>query len=420
LAFFSYTGRNARGELIKGGIEGNDSSAVADQLLSTGITPVDIRPAAGAAAGQGQGQGQGQGRGASASLGDFFKPPISLTDLMLFSRQMYTLLKAGVPIMRALAGLEESMINPTFKAVVADLRGSLDAGRELSASMRRHPKVFSHFYVSLVRVGESTGMLQDVFLRLYEHLEFEKEIRDRIKTALRYPMFVIGAMAVALVVINVVVIPAFAKLFQGFNAPLPFMTRILIGASDFTIQYWPLLLALLAGGVLGFRVWKTTPRGKYLWDRFKLSLPVAGKIINKSTLARFARGLALSLRSGVPIIQGLTTVAGVVDNDYLAERIEKMRAGVERGDSVLRTAVNAGIFTPVVLQMIAVGDETGELDDLLLEVAQLYEREVDYEIKTLAAQIEPILVVFLGVIVLILALGVFLPIWDLSRVALRR
>jgi MSHA biogenesis protein MshG len=406
---FAYTGRNARGELIKGRIEGNDSGAVADQLLSTGITPVEIRQAAG-----------NEPAGASRSLGKHFQPQVTLVDLMLFSRQMFTLLKAGVPIMRALAGLEESMTNPTFKTVIADLRTSLDSGRELSAAMRRHPEVFTNFYVSLVRVGEGTGMLQDVFLRLYEHLEFEKEIRERIKSALRYPTFVVAAMAVALVVINVVVIPAFAKLFQGFNAPLPLMTRILIGASDFTVQYWPLLLAIAVGAALGFRVWKRRPAGKYAWDRFKLGIPVAGKIINKATLARFARSLALSLRSGVPVVQALTTVAGVVDNDYLAGRIEKMREGVERGESVLRTSAHAGVFTPVVLQMIAVGDETGELDDLMLEVAQLYEREVDYEIKTLAAQIEPILIVFLGVIVLILALGVFLPIWDLSRVALRR
>jgi MSHA biogenesis protein MshG len=412
--FFAYTGRNARGELIKGRIEGNDSGAVADALLNTGVTPVEIKPASGG----------GEAGAASPGLAQWsaklFAPPVTLVDLMLFSRQMYTLLKAGVPIMRALAGLEESMINPSFKAVVQDLRVSLDSGRELSASMRRHPEVFSNFYVSLVRVGESTGMLQEVFMRLYEHLEFEKEIRDRIKTALRYPMFVVAAMAVAIVVINVVVIPAFAKLFAGFNAPLPLMTRILIGASDFTLHYWPLLIAVVAGAVLGFRMWKKTSAGKYAWDRFKLHLPVAGKIINKATLARFARALALSMRSGVPVVQGLTSVAGVVDNDYLASRIEKMREGVERGESVLRTSANAGVFTPVVLQMIAVGDETGELDDLMLEVAELYEREVDYDIKTLAAQIEPILVVFLGVIVLILALGVFLPIWDLSRVALRR
>jgi MSHA biogenesis protein MshG len=333
---------------------------------------------------------------------------------------MYTLLKSGVPIMRALGGLEDSMINPTFKAIVSDLRTGLDSGRELSACMRRHPKVFSSFYVSLVRVGESTGLLQDVFLRLYEHLEFEKEVRERIKGALRYPTFVVVAMAIAIGIINVVVIPAFAKLFNSFNAPLPLTTRVLIGASELTIHYWPLILAALIGGALGFRLWSSTPAGRYTWDRVKLRLPVAGPIVTKASLARFARSFALALRSGVPVMQCLSAVAEVVDNHYLADRIEKMREGVQRGESVLRTSVSAGIFTPVVLQMIAVGDETGELDDLMIEVAELYEREVDYDVKTLAAQIEPILIVFLGVIVLILALGVFLPIWDLSRVALRR
>ncbi len=408
---FAYTGRDPRGELIQGRMEGADSGAVADQLLNTGITPVDIKlsPAAGAPA-----------AAVSGVLRKRFAQPITLVDLMLFSRQMYTLLKAGVPIMRALAGLEESVINPALKTVIADLRKSLDSGRELSAALRRHPDLFSSFYIGLVRVGESTGMLETVFLRLYEHLEFEKEIRERIKSAMRYPMFVVVAMVIAIIVINIVVIPAFAKLFHGFNAPLPLMTRILIGASDFTVQFWPVIVAAVALAAVGFRMWKKTPRGKYAWDKLKLKLPIAGKIMNKATLARFARSLALSLRSGVPVVQGLTSVAAVVDNDYLAARIEGMRESVERGESVLRTAADAGIFTPVVLQMIAVGAETGELDELMLEVAQLYEREVDYEVKTLAAQIEPVLIVFLGIIVLILALGVFLPIWDLSRVALRR
>ena len=408
MAYYAYSGRNARGELIEGRIEGGDSAAVADKLLATGITPVDIKQAA------------GDGSAAADWGARLLAPRVTLVDLMLFSRQMYTLLKSGVPIMRALAGLEESMINPTFKTVVADLRVSLDSGRELSASMRRHPAVFSNFYVSLVRVGESTGLLQEVFLRLHEHLEFEKQARERIKSALRYPVFVVVAMVAAVAIINVVVIPAFAKLFQGFNAPLPVMTRLLIAVSDFTVQYWPLLLAAAIGAAFAFRFWTATPAGRYSWDRLKLRLPIAGPIINKASLARFARSFSLSIKSGVPVMQALSSVAEVVDNSYLAKHIERMRDGVQRGESVLRTSVSAGIFTPVVIQMIAVGDETGELDDLMLEVAELYEREVDYDIRALSAQIEPILIVFLGVIVLILALAVFLPIWDLSRVAMRR
>ena len=412
MPFFAYKGRNPRGELVQGRLEGNDSAAIADHLLNTGITPIDIRAAVGG--------GEATDLSIPESVRRIFEPPITLVDVMLFSRQLYTLMKAGVPILRALAGLEESTANPSLKAVVADLRTSLDSGRELSAAMRRHPRVFSQFYVSLVRVGETTGTLESVFLRLYEHLEFEREIRDRIKSALRYPMFVVIAMVIAIAIVNVVVIPAFAKLFAGFNAQLPLMTRIVIGVSNFTVTWWPLMLAAAVAGVIGFNLWRRTRNGKYTWDRLKLRIPIAGKIILKATLARFARSFALSVKSGVPVVQGLTTVAGVVDNDYLGQRIEQMRDGVERGESVLRTALTAGVFTPVVLQMIAVGDETGELDDLMLEVAELYEREVDYDVKALAAQIEPILIVFLGVLVTILALAIFLPIWDLASVVRKK
>jgi MSHA biogenesis protein MshG len=213
------------------------------------------------------------------------------------------------------------------------------------------------------------------------------------------------------------VIPAFARVFAGFHAELPLMTRILIGFSNFMITQWPVLLAALVLAGLLVRSYVRTRNGKYQWDRYKLRLPIAGKIILKATLARFARTFALALQSGVPAVQALSTVALVVDNDYLGQRIDQMRDGVERGESVLRTAATAGIFTPVVLQMIAVGDETGELDSLMREVAELYEREVEYEVRTLSAQVEPILLVVLGAMVLVLALGVFLPMWDLGRAA---
>jgi len=322
--------------------------------------------------------------------------------------------------MRGLAGLEESAISKSFARVIRDLRESLDAGRELSAAMRRHPEVFSSFYLSMVRVGEMTGRMDEVFLRLFDYLEFDRDMRERIKTALRYPTFVVIVMLAAIAVINIFVIPAFAKVYAGFKAELPLMTRILINASNFTLHYWPLLVSLTVGAAVAFKMYTATPKGKYMWDKLKLRIPIAGKIILKGTLARFARSFALSSKSGVPIVQGLTVVANTVDNAYIASRIEQMRDGVERGESILRTAVTTGVFTPVVLQMIAVGEETGELDDLMDEIAAMYEREVDYELKTLSSQIEPILIMGLGVLVLILALGVFLPIWDLGKVALHK
>ena len=412
MPFFAYKGRNARGELMQGVLEAADSSAVADQLFGTGVTPVEIVPTT---------RKVTSNSGAPATLwARLREKPVRSMDVQLFSRQMHTLLKSGVPIMRGLGGLQESATNPAFGRVIKDLRESLDAGRELSAAMRRHPEAFSTFYLSMVRVGEMTGRLEEVFLRLFDHLEFDRDMKDRVKAALRYPSFVVLAMLIAMVIVNVFVIPAFAKVFESLHTELPLMTRILMTTSRFTLDYWPLLLALAIGGFFGFRSWVGSVKGRYDWDRYKLRLPIAGKIIHKSTMSRFARSFSLSMRSGVPVVQALTVVAQTADNAYLAARIEQMRDGVERGESILRTSTAANVFTPIVLQMIAVGEETGSLDDLMDEIALMYEREVDYELKTLSAQIEPILITFLGVMVLIMALGIFLPVWDLGQSALHR
>jgi MSHA biogenesis protein MshG len=409
--FFAYKGRNSRGELMQGVLEGADSGAIADQLFGTGVTPVEITVTNRAVA---------VASGEQGAWEKLLEKKITPIDVQLFCRQMYTLIKSGVPLMRGLAGLQESAVSPAFGRVIKDLRESLDAGRELSAAMRRHPECFSNFFLSMIRVGEMTGRLEDVFLRLYDHLEFDRDMRGRVKTALRYPSFVIAAMIIAIGVINVFVIPQFVSVFAKFGAELPLMTRVLIGTSHFTVTYWPLLLAVAAGSFFGFRAWVATPTGLFTWDRAKLRMPIAGKIVLKGTMARFARSFALSMKSGVPIVQALTVVSQTVDNAYLSARIEQMRDGVERGETILRTSTTAGVFTPIVLQMIAVGEETGRLEELMDEIAQMYEREVDYELKTLSSQIEPILISFLGAMVLVLALGIFLPMWELGKVAMHK
>jgi MSHA biogenesis protein MshG len=405
---WAYTGRSSGGDLVRGVLEGATAAAVADVLLGRGITPLEINAA----------KGEG-GPGMGALLGRLTQEKVQPIDVMLFSRQLHTLLKAGVPIMRALAGIQESSQNPAMVAVLRDIRESLDSGRELSNALSRHPKVFSPFYLSMVRVGEMTGLLDQIFLRLFHYLDFEKFMREQVKSALRYPTIVIIAMTVAIFIINIFVIPAFAKVYKGFNVALPLPTQLLIGFSDFMVTYWPVLLVLLFGGIYLFRIYIGTQAGHFAWDRFKLKVPVAGKIVLKATLARFSRSLAMALKSGVPVVQALTVTAQTVDNDFIASRIEKMREGVERGESILRTSVAAGVFTPVVLQMVAVGEESGALDDLLGEIAEMYQSEVEYELKTLSAQIEPFLIIALGILVLILALGVFLPIWDLGKAAIK-
>jgi MSHA biogenesis protein MshG len=409
MPYFAYKARNARGELIEGVLEGVDSNGIASQLVNNGMTPVHIISSRAP-----------NSDGIVQLWQRFFSDKVKPIDVQLFSRQLYTLLKAGVPIMRGLAGLQESAINKAFAQLIRDLRESLDAGRELSSAMRRYPHAFSSFYISMVRVGELTGNLDHIFLRLYSHLEFEREMRERVKTALRYPMFVVIVMMVAMTIVNIWVIPAFAKVFKGFNAELPFMTRVLIGISDFFVNYWYAIFGLLLLAVMGFNVFIATPHGRFAWDRFKLQVPIVGRIVLKATLARFARSFALSSKSGVPIVQALNVVAQTVDNAYIASRIEYMRDGVERGESIYRCAVAAQVFTPVVLQMVAVGEESGAIDELMDEIAIMYEHEVEYELKTLSSNIEPILIVLLGIMVLILALGIFLPIWDLGKVALHK
>lgn len=405
---FAYRGRNSAGEMVQGALEGAAPGAVADVLVGMGITPIEIKT----------GSSSSSAPGAQLNI-TLFKEKVSHIDVLLFSRQIHTLLKAGVPIMRALAGLQESSQNLAMKKVLADVREGLDSGRDLSTSLAYHPEVFSRFYLSMVRVGEMTGRLEEVFIRLFDHLNFERFMHEQVKSALRYPSFVLAAMAVAMFVINIFVIPAFAKTFKGLNAELPLMTRVLIGFSDFMVHSWPLLIGGIALAGLAFNTWRKTEQGRYDWDRLKMKIPVAGKIIQKATLARFARAFALASHSGVPIIQALTNVAETVDNAFIAAKIEKMRDGIERGESILRTSIAANVFTPVVIQMIAVGEESGALDDMMEEVADMYQSEVEYELKTLSQQIEPILIVMLGVMVLILALGIFLPIWDLGSTMIK-
>ena len=408
---YAYTGRAASGA-VSGELDGIDASAVATLLQSRGVTPLQILASTGKAS------------QAPASTGldlhKLFEPKVLPADVMLFSRQLHTLLRAGVPILRALAGLQDSAVNPAMKKTLAAVRASLESGIELSVCFAQQGGVFDHFYVAMVRVGEMTGRLDEIFMRLFKHIEFEQFMRQQVRSAVRYPSFVVSAMAAAVGVINALVIPAFADVFKSFNAELPLATRMLVASSQFTLAYGWALAGAGVAGFFGLRRWIATPAGRLAWDQFRLRVPLAGPIVQKATLSRFARSLSLALKSGVPVEQALSVVAQTVDNAYIARKVDAMRDAVERGDTILRSAMASGIFTPVVLQMIAVGEETGAVDELMEEIAELYTNEVQYELKTLSQQIEPILIVFLGALVLLLALGVFLPLWDLGRVSLKK
>lgn len=407
MTMFTYRGRNARGQLVTGRLEGDDRSVVADQLFGSGVVPIEISPI------------MVDPMAALKSLLVRRGQKIARTDLVLLFRQLHTLTKAGVPILRALAGLQESASSPALATVIEDMRVSLDSGRELSAAMRRHPRVFTAFHIAMIQVGEMTGRLEEVFIRLSEHLDFEQEMSQRIKQATRYPTFVIIAMVIAVTIANVFIVPQFTKMYSQLGQNLPFLTRVLMASSDFFVNYWYVMIGMGAGAFYSFKGWLATEDGRLVWDRVKLDLPIGGKIIRKVTLARFARSLSLSLKSGVPLVQALNTVADVVDNKFIRHKVLHMSMGVQRGESVLATSAASKIFSPVVLQMVAIGDETGALDDLMQEIATMYEREVEYDVKGLSAQIEPILIVFLAAFVLVLALGLLSPMWGLNKALIK-
>jgi MSHA biogenesis protein MshG len=289
----------------------------------------------------------------------------------------------------------------------------------MASALRRHPAVFSELYASVIHVGENTGRLDEAFKQIAGYLEVERETRKRIKTATRYPTFVLATIGIAIVILNVFVIPAFARVFDKFHAELPWQTQVIIGISDFMVAWWPAMLVGLTAALFGARYWARTPGGRLTWDRWKLRIPLLGGIYQRINLARFCQTFAMVYRAGVPITQGLLVISRAIGNDYVAERVNGMRLGIERGAGITATARETGMFSPVVLQMMAVGEETGSMDELMAQSAGFYEEEVDFQLKALTDAVEPILVIAIGVMVLILALGVFLPLWDLSSVANR-
>jgi len=407
VSLFQFTGRDAQGGKVSGSRESGSMDSLAGELLAEQITPLTI-----------QLQAKQGGGDVLMALRELLRSKrVELQELIIFCRQMYSLSKAGVPIIRAIGGLGESNRNLYFREVLQAVRSDLESGMSMAVSLNAHPKVFGTLFVSMISVGENTGQLDQAFRQLSIYLELERETRKRIKQATRYPLFVLSAMMVGLTVINLFVIPAFAKVFAQFHAQLPLPTRILIGTSEFFEQYWWLLGMIVVGAIFAFIKWSETEAGALRWDRIKLRLPIVGGLFERIALARFTRTFAMMYRAGVPLLQTLSINSASVGNRYIGQAILSMREGVERGEALTSSAAASGLFTPLVLQMMAVGEETGALDDLFIEVADFYEQEVDYDLKQLADAIEPILIVAMGGMVLVLALGVFLPMWELSSAA---
>jgi MSHA biogenesis protein MshG len=401
MANYSYKARGQDGKLVQGRVAAESVEQVVQRIASSGAIPLDIKEL---------------GAVGSLSLDKLSRQlglgKVKTDDLVMFSRQMYTITKAGIPLLRGLRGLMQSTHNVILRETLEDVLESLEGGRDLANSFARHPDIFPKLYVSIVAVGEATGTLEKSFQRLTEYLTQEKDMQDRVKGAVRYPIIVVIVIVLAAMFLSTFVIPKFEPIFRQLGDSMPLPTKILLGSSAMVRDYWHFTLMGVMATIWGIRAYLKTPGGRYRWDRRKLTVPVMGKLMYEAMLSRFNRSLAISLAAGMPMTQTLQVIARSSGNVFVAEKVQQLSSVVERGESLHRAATASGMFSPLVLQMIQIGEETGALPELLDEAAGYYEREVDHALKNLSSSIEPILIVAVGGMVLLLALGIFMPLWE--------
>lgn len=399
---FIYTGKNAVGDNVKGKIEAATRQEAQEILNKSNIITIEIDI-------------DDQSDSFVDKL-NFFNNP-TLVDLLIFTRQMYALLKAGVPIIRSINIVSDSCKNQKLSSALSNIAARLEAGYALAVSISKYHRFFPKLMGSLINVGEQTGTLDDIFKQIGIYLEKERETKKRIKIATRYPILVLTVITIAVVIVNIFVVPAFAKFFAGFKITLPLPTRILIATSNFFVNYWWVLIAIIIGLIFMWISYINTKHGRLMFDKYKTSVPLIGSIIERSLLSRFTRSFALCFKSGMPLLEAIQIIAATSDNTYMEKKILEMKASIEHGESMTIAAKNTKLFTSLVLQMILIGEESGELDRLLDEVSNFYEQELDYDLKQLSSLIEPILISVMACIVLLLALGIYLPMWDLVQVA---
>ncbi len=402
---YIYKGRTQSGEVINGVLEAQSPEAAAEQLFSKGYTPIRIESANAA--------------GPAIGIGGMFFNRVKQEDLIVFSRQLATLIAAGISFIRSLDTLSQQTRSRKLQGVIEDVRKDVERGSSFSAALAKFPKVFPQLYVSMIKVGEEGGVLDDILERLAELLEHEAVTRARMKAATRYPLIVIIGITIAFFVLTTFVVPKFAALYQSAKVELPLPTRILIFINKAIRGYWPLLAGAVIGAVFAARSYVKTPSGRWNWDKIKLRIPIIGPVVEKTVMSRFARIFSTLYRSGIPMLHTLDIVSGTLGNVIIARAVEVIKESVREGKGLAPPMTSTMVFPPMVTQMVAVGEETGALDDMLTKVSDYYDLEVEYAIKNLSTTLEPVLLLFLAVIILFLALGIFLPIWDMIHVMKR-
>lgn len=402
---YNYKGRSQSGEVISGIIDASTPEAVAEQLFSKGYIPIKIEA--------------GEKIKSSIGGGWHLFDRVKAEDLIVFSRQLATLITSGISFLRSLDTLSEQTKSRRLRRIIEAIRKDIEGGSSFSDALSKFPKVFSPLYVSMIRVGEEGGVLDDILERLASLLEHEAATRARIKAATRYPLIVIVSIAIAFFILTTFVVPRFAALYESSKVALPLPTQVLIFLNKAIRTYWPLIIAAVAGLVFMLRGYIKTPAGRWNWDKLKLRAPIIGSVVEKAVMSRFARVFSTLYRSGIPMLHTLDIVTGTLGNVIIARAVEVIKESVREGKGLAPPMAGTMVFPPMVTQMVAVGEETGALDDMLTKVSDYYDLEVEYAIKNLSTTLEPILLLFIAGMVLFLALGIFLPIWDMIHVMKR-
>ncbi|HTG02005.1 MAG TPA: type II secretion system F family protein [Nitrospirota bacterium] len=395
---FHYKARDKNGAVHEGTMDARARDAVADQLSGQGLIPVVIEEAA-------------RSPWDSGILGRFTR--VKHQDLIIFSRQLATLMSAGVPFIQSLVTTEKQTESPRLREAIADMRRDIEGGASFSDALAKHPDLFNKLYVSMIRAGETAGILDDILNRLALLAEHDAETRARVKTAVRYPLIVVTAICLAFVFLVTFVIPRFASMFERFKTELPLPTRILIGINTAVHNYWFVIILAAALCLWAAKAYIGTTRGRWQWDRFKLRLPVFGVLFQKVALSRFSRVFSAMQTSGLSMMLTLEITAETVGNVVIARVVQEMRDSIRDGKGLRAPMEASGLFPPLVIQMIAVGEEVGSIDVMLNKVSDYYDSDVEYALRNLSTMIEPFLLLFVGGIVLFLALGVFLPMWNM-------
>ena len=405
MAQYTYKARDKYGKLIKGNIEAASPLAAEQQVEKLALIPISIEESA-----------------AGLSL-EGFLPDISLfggiskKDVIVFSRQLATLYQSGVPFGKSIDSLMEFSRNKAFKGVLAEIKKNVEGGQTLSNSLAKYPKVFSEIYVNMVAVGETTGLLYDILMRMAMILEKQEALKTKVKSATFYPKIVISAIIIAVVILVGFVIPKFAMLYKSFNVPLPLETRILVAISNYFTAYWYIFLIAAAALVLGVKFYLNTNSGRLWWDKNKLKIPIFGSIFYKSMMSQFTRIFGLLFQSGLPVSRAFELMRNAVNNKYFTAKIDEIHENITKGQSITDSFKNSKIFSGIVIQMVSVGEETGHIDEMLAKVSDYLDEDLDRQLNTLQASIEPILLTIIFGMVLFLALAIYLPIIDVINFA---